>query len=68
MAPAIERWGERLLGRFAGVLIVEASKQLYAMTPSAEPRRVLATARPRLQIASRQPPAAARHADSDRKP
>jgi hypothetical protein len=67
MAPAFERWGGRLLSRFAGVLLVEASKQLYAMTPAAEPRRVMAAARPRLQVASRQPPSHQR-SDNDHKP
>ncbi len=62
-AAAFERWGERLLGRFAGVCIVEASKQLYAMTPVVEAQRARAVARPRLQVAAgrdvsrREPPA-----------
>jgi SAM-dependent methyltransferase len=55
-APTLERWGDRFLGRFAGVSVVEAAKQLYAVTPSVEPRRVLAGARPRLQIASSRQP------------
>jgi SAM-dependent methyltransferase len=32
-APAIERIGDRLYPTFSGVLIVEASKQIYAATP-----------------------------------
>ena len=60
MASGLERWGERLLGRFAGVLLVEASKQLYAMTPAADAKRVLVPMRPRLQVASRQPQATPR--------
>jgi ubiquinone/menaquinone biosynthesis C-methylase UbiE len=31
-APAIEQVGERLLPRFAGVVMVEAAKQIYAAT------------------------------------
>src|SRR6185369_14701585 len=30
MAPAVERFGQRWLGRFAGVSVFEAGKQLYA--------------------------------------
>src|ERR1700704_5784645 len=30
MAPAVERFGRRWLGRFAGVSIIESGKQLYA--------------------------------------
>lgn len=33
-APAIERLGNRLFTTFAGVLLVEASKQVYAATPA----------------------------------
>ena len=32
-APAWERVGERWLNRFGGVLLIEASKQIYAATP-----------------------------------
>ncbi len=30
MAPAVERFGQRWLGRFAGVSVIESGKQLYA--------------------------------------
>ena len=30
MAPAVERFGHRWLGRFAGVSVIESGKQLYA--------------------------------------
>jgi hypothetical protein len=30
MAPTVERFGQRWLGRFAGVSVIEAGKQLYA--------------------------------------
>lgn len=40
-APAIERLGDRLFPTFAGVLLVEATKQVYAATPgkAVKPRR-----------------------------
>ncbi|MGY8960246.1 MAG: hypothetical protein ACKVKG_12150, partial [Alphaproteobacteria bacterium] len=38
-APALERIGDRLYPTFSGVLIVEASKQIYAATPVAAPVR-----------------------------
>ena len=53
-APAWERLGERLVPTFAGVLLVEADKQIYAL--SAEPPRRLAR-RP-LAVISRPTPAA----------
>lgn len=51
MAPAVERFGQRWLGRFAGVSVIEFGKQLYAgiaerHTPA------LVTVRPKLRIAS----------------
>jgi ubiquinone/menaquinone biosynthesis C-methylase UbiE len=51
MAPTVERFGRRWLGRFAGVNVIEAGKQLYAgiaerHTPA------LAVVRPKLRIAS----------------
>lgn len=49
-APTIERLGERLLGRFAGVTIVEAGKQIYAATGVRDQRPVL-VARPPLKVA-----------------
>ncbi len=38
-APAWERAGQRFLQSFAGVVVMEAIKQIYAATPAAEPRR-----------------------------
>ena len=38
-AAAIERMGQRWFPTFSGVVIVEASKQLYAVTPVREPAR-----------------------------
>jgi hypothetical protein len=49
-APTIERLGERLLGRFAGVTIIEAGKQIYAATGTREQRPAL-VARPKLKVA-----------------
>ena len=51
MAPTVERFGRRWLGRFAGVNVIESGKQLYAgiaerHTPA------LAVVRPKLRIAS----------------
>lgn len=56
-APAIERIGRRLLPRFAGVVMIEASKQLYAGTAIRAPVKVPARARLRVvpQPAARQP-------------
>jgi SAM-dependent methyltransferase len=46
-APAWERLGNRWFSTFAGVAMVEATKQIYAMTPPAVPaRRRLAFPRP----------------------
>ncbi|MBS0520792.1 MAG: methyltransferase domain-containing protein [Proteobacteria bacterium] len=65
MAPAVERFGQRWLGRFAGVSVIEAGKQLYAGIAE---RHVpeLAVVRPKLRIASSrdsaQLPGAARNA------
>ena len=39
-APAIERLGRRVLPRFAGVVMIEAAKQLYAGTGLREPARL----------------------------
>jgi SAM-dependent methyltransferase len=52
MAPTIERFGQRWLGRFAGVSVIEAGKQLYAGVAerTTQPERV--AVRPKLRIAS----------------
>ena len=56
-APAIERLGQRLLPRFAGVVMVEAAKQLYAGTGLREPAKAPARAKLRVvpQPAARNP-------------
>ena len=47
-APAIERLGQRLLPKLAGVVMVEAAKQIYAGTGLREPARVPARAKLRV--------------------
>jgi len=62
MAPALERFGRRWLGRFAGVTVIEAGKQLYAGIAERHGQPELAVVRPKLRIASSRetPHAAAR--------
>src|ERR1700759_1768533 len=63
MAPTIERFGQRWLGRFAGVSVIESGKQLYAGVAERHTQE-LAVARPKLRIAaSRETNAAARNKD-----
>ena len=50
-APAVERLGERWLGRLGGVVVVEAAKQLYAGTAARDPVAPAVVARPRLRVA-----------------
>ena len=52
MAPAVERFGQRWLGRFAGVSVIESGKQLYAGVAERSPSPALVVARPKLRIAS----------------
>jgi len=52
MAPAVERFGQRWLGRFAGVSVIESGKQLYAGVAERTPAQDLAVARPKLRIAA----------------
>jgi SAM-dependent methyltransferase len=52
MAPTVERFGQRWLGRFAGVSVIEAGKQLYAGIAERHTQPELAVARPKLRIAS----------------
>ncbi|HYC65481.1 MAG TPA: methyltransferase domain-containing protein [Reyranellaceae bacterium] len=52
MAPAVERFGQRWLGRFAGVSVIEAGKQLYAGVAERSGQRELAVVRPKLRVAS----------------
>jgi len=51
MAPALERFGQRWLGRFAGVSVIESGKQLYAGIAERSANE-LAVVRPKLRIAS----------------
>jgi SAM-dependent methyltransferase len=69
MAPAVERFGQRWLGRFAGVSLIEAGKQLYAGVVERQGAPVLATVRPKLRVASsRDTQAAARNGDDGEAP
>ena len=52
MAPAVERFGQRWLGRFAGVSVIESGKQLYAGVAERSQSPALVVARPKLRIAS----------------
>ena len=68
-APAVERFGQRWLGRFAGVSVIEAGKQLYAGIAERSSSPELAVVRPKLRIASSrdsaQLPGAARTRNED---
>ena len=52
MAPAFERFGQRWLGRFAGVSVIESGKQLYAGIAERAQNQPVAAMRPKLRIAS----------------
>ena len=66
MAPAMERFGQRWLGRFAGVSVIESGKQLYAGIAERTAQEQLAVVRPKLRIAaSRETNAAARNKDGE---
>ena len=52
MAPAIEKFGQRWLGRFAGVSVIESGKQLYAGIAERSATPQLAVARRKLRVAS----------------
>ena len=60
MAPTMERYGRRWLGRFAGVSVIESGKQLYAGIAERSAAHDLALARPKLRIASSRDTQAAR--------
>ena len=51
MAPPLERFGQRWLGRFAGVSVIEAGKQLYAGVAERSAQPDLAIVRPKLRVA-----------------
>ena len=65
MAPAVERFGQRWLGRFAGVSVIEAGKQLYAGVAERSASPELAVVRPKLRIASSRDTQAARTRNED---
>jgi SAM-dependent methyltransferase len=52
MAPAVERFGQRWLGRFAGVSVIESGKQLYAGIAERSVTPAMVAVRPKLRIAS----------------
>ena len=65
MAPTVERFGQRWLGRFAGVSVIESGKQLYAGIAERTATEVV-TVRPKLRIAaSRDTHIAARNEDGE---
>jgi hypothetical protein len=68
MAPAVERFGQRWLGRFAGVSVIESGKQLYAGIAERSQTPALAVARPKLRIASSRDTQAARNAGDGEAP
>ena len=59
MAPAMERFGHRWLGRLAGVSVIESGKQLYAGVAERH-TPALAAVRPKLRIAASRDTHAAR--------
>ena len=60
MAPAMERFGQRWLGRFAGVSVIESGKQLYAGIAERTQPQAVAVVRPKLRVASSRDVQAAR--------
>jgi SAM-dependent methyltransferase len=65
MAPTVERFGQRWLGRFAGVSVIESGKQLYAGVAERTSTEAV-TVRPKLRIAaSRDTHIAARNEDGE---
>jgi len=60
MAPAFERFGQRWLGRFAGVSVIESGKQLYAGVAERAQNHSVAVVRPKLRVASSRDAHAAR--------
>jgi hypothetical protein len=68
MAPAFERFGQRWLGRFAGVSVIESGKQLYAGIAERHTAPALAVARPKLRVASSRDTRANRDAEDGEAP
>ena len=65
---AVERFGHRWLGRFAGVSVIEAGKQLYAGVAERHSSAEIAVIRPKLRIASSRDTQAARNAEDGEAP
>ena len=68
MAPTVERFGRRWLGRFAGVSVIESGKQLYAGVAERTTSHGLAVVRPKLRIASSRDTQAARNTEDGEAP
>ena len=68
MAPAVERFGHRWLGRFAGFTVIEAGKQLYAGIGERSAGAELVVVRPKLRVASSRDTQAARNAGDGEAP
>ncbi len=68
MAPAVERFGQRWLGRFAGVSVIESGKQLYAGVAERTTSHELAAVRPKLRIASSRATNVARNTEDGEAP
>ena len=72
MAPTVERFGQRWLGRFGGVNVIESGKQLYAGIAERSQPQAVATVRPKLRVASSrdtpQVAGAARNTEDGEKP
>src|SRR4051812_29759011 len=68
MAPAVERFGQRWLGRFAGVSVIESGKQLYAGIAERAQSQPVAAVRPKLRVASSRDAHAARTAKDGEAP
>lgn len=68
MAPTVERFGQRWLGRFAGVSVIESGKQLYAGIAERAHTPELMVVRPKLRIASSRDTQAARNAKDGEAP
>ena len=64
MAPTVERFGQRWLGRFAGVSVIESGKQLYAGVAERTSQEIV-TVRPKLRIATSRDTHAARNKDGE---
>ncbi len=68
MAPAVERFGQRWLGRFAGVSVIESGKQLYAGVAERHVAPAMVAVRRKLRIASSRDIHAARDAGDGEAP